>query len=407
MNKVFNLGRALRAVGDRRPFPVIPTVSVTWTLLLGVVLRVPSLLQLQSETLRRGWQHLLGLKGPISDDALGYVLERYRLEDLRGVLVNVNRQLKANKQFEPARIGGRLVVALDANEQFKSRCRCCPDCCQRQVEITDGKGGTQAVTEFYHRQVYAHLRGPRLSVILDLEPIRPGEEEAQAALRLLARMRRLYGVRFFDAVTVDAWYTKGPFIRAVQKLGWGVVVVLKQERFEVYQEATALMKDQAPVQWEKAGRAVRLWEIKDLNFSEVKGAVRVVVAEERWRQGVRVGGEHKLQDRTSHWRWLTTEELSTCPGEQIWQMGHQRWGIENDAFNELTRFYRLEHCPRHEPVAILARLLILVLGMNLFEVFARVHGKLVRLGRTTLQEIARQLDRALERWEELEPLRSG
>jgi hypothetical protein len=52
-------------------------------------------------------------------------------------------------------------------------------------------------------------------------------------------------------------------------------------------------------------------------------------------------------------------------------------------------------------------LLFLILGFVLFGVFARVHGKLLGLAATTLQEIARQLDRALERWEELEPLWSG
>ena len=145
---------------------------------------------------------------------------------------------------------------------------------------------------------------------MDLEPIRPGEEEAGAALRLLGRMRRLYGPRFFDAVTVDAWYATGPFIKAVQRLGWGVVSVLKQERYEIYQEATALTKGQAPQrhQWEDG--KVELWEAKDLSF-------------------------------------------------------------------------------------------------NLFEWFSRLHGKLLRLGQTTLQEIARQLFLALARWEELEPLWSG
>jgi hypothetical protein len=88
-------------------------------------------------------------------------------------------------------------------------------------------------------------------------------------------------------------------------------------------------------------------------------------------------------------------------------MGHRRWGVENHAFNELTKYYHWEHCPHHEPVAIVAWLLILVLGLNLFELFARVHGKLLRLGKATLQEITKQLDRAIERWEELEPLWSG
>ena len=57
-------------------------------------------------------------------------------------------------------------------------------------------------------------------------------------------------------------------------------------------------------------------------------------------------------------------------------------------------------------MAILAWLLILMLGFVVFEWFARLHSKLVRLG-STLQEIGRQLFLALARWEELEPLWSG
>ena len=63
------------------------------------------------------------------------MLERYRIEDWREMLVAVNRQLKANRAFESAKISGLLVVALDANEQFHGRCRCCPDCGQRRVEV--------------------------------------------------------------------------------------------------------------------------------------------------------------------------------------------------------------------------------------------------------------------------------
>jgi hypothetical protein len=55
----------------------------------------------------------------------------------------------------------------------------------------------------------------------------------------------------------------------------------------------------------------------------------------------------------------------------------------------------------------MAWLLILMLAFNLFELFARLHGKLWRLGKTTLNELALQLDRALERWDELRPLWSG
>ena len=113
-----------------------------------------------------------------------------------------------------------------------------------------------------------------------------------------------------------------------------------------------------------------------------------------------------IKEKHRSWRWLVTKQLGPYSLQVIWQTRHQRWGIENHAFNELTAHYHLEHCPHHEPVAILAWLLILVLAFVLFEWFARLHRKLVRLG-STLQEIGRQLFLALARWEELEPLWSG
>ena len=408
VGKVFALPTRLHAIRDERSQPVIPTRAFSASLLLGAVLRVPSLLQLQAESARRGWQRLVGWPQPISDDALGYVLERYRIADWRAVLVAVNRTLKANKAFESAKIAGRLVVAIDANEQFKSRHRCCPGCSQRRLEFQDAAGQTRSVTEYYHRQVYAQLHGPEFSVILDVEPIRPGEDEAAAALRLLGRMRRLYGPRFFDAVTVDAWYATGPFLRAVQRLGWGVVSVLKQARYEIYQEATALSRGQPPRTWRWENRAVDLWEVKDLSFTDAAlGPVRVVLAEERWEQRQRRAGRTERASQNRHWRWLVSRELDDAEATVIWRMGHQRWGVENHAFNELTQHYHLTHCPRHEAGAIQTGLLILVLGFNLFELFARLHGKLWRQGRITLQELARQLDRALEAVAQLQPLWSG
>jgi four helix bundle suffix protein len=210
------------------------------SLLLGAVLRVGSYLDLAHQTRRRRWQQVIHWAQAISDDTFGYVTERLKLEDLRQGLADVAKPLKANKALESCRINGLLFLSLDANEHFKSRSRCCPDCCQRTVEELDAHGQKQTVIEYYHRYVFAQINGPKLNVLLDLEPIRPGEAEAQAALRLLGRIRRVYGVRFFDAVTVDAWYVQGPFLNAVKKLGWRWQVVLKQERMEVFQEARQL-----------------------------------------------------------------------------------------------------------------------------------------------------------------------
>ena len=405
-NKVFALSQRLGVVGNHRSEPQIPTRSVTATLFLGALLRVGSFLQLQAETARPGWRRLIGWPATISDDALVYALERYRLEDLRQTLVEINRTLKRNKALESAKINGLLVVAIDGNEQFHSRSRCCEACCQRTLELKDQDGQVRQVTEYYHRQVYAQLHGPQLSIILDLEPIRPGEEEAAAALRLLGRMRRSYGPRFFDVVTVDAWYAKEPFLRAVRKLGWPVVAVLKQERYEIYQEASLLSRQQTPKALRVEGREVTLRDVRDLHFGNGRG-MRVVLAEESWEQKKRVGAKTRRETVQSHWRWLTDDQLNAYGPEVIWRVGHQRWGVENHAFNQLTQHYHLSHCPHHEPVAIVAWLLFLVLGLTIFEVFVRLNGKLWRQGRTTLKELWRQLDRALEQPAELAPLWSG
>ena len=180
--KVFALKTLLRAVRDGRPFAKIRTTPVLLSLVLGAVLRIGSYLDLAQQTKRRRWRHLCGLQAPISDDTFDYVTERFKLEDLRRTLVSVAKTLKANKALESSKINGLLFVSLDANEHFKSRSRCCECCCQRQIEEIDSQGHKQKVTEYYHRYVFAQINGPKINVLLDIEPIRPGEEECAALM---------------------------------------------------------------------------------------------------------------------------------------------------------------------------------------------------------------------------------
>jgi len=404
--KVLALGRIVRGVRCHRPYPEIPTRPLFLSLLLGVVLRAGSYLDISQQTKRRRWQHLIHWSGRISDDAFHYVSERFHLEDLRQGLAEVPKRLKANKALESCKINGLLFLSLDANEHFQSRSRCCPCCCQRQIQETDAQGQKQTVIEYYHRYVFAQINGPQLNVLLDVEPIRPGEGEAEAALRLLGRIRRVYGVRFFDALTIDSWYVQGPFLQAVEKLGWEWIVVLKQERMEVFQEARALSAAQKPALEfydEMRDRQVQLWEVNDLDFSESYGAkVRVVHSQEQWIQQRVVGGKKTPQPQSSDWWWMVSEGLRGYPVGVVYAGGHRRWGIENKAFNELTQFYHLEHCYHHEPVAMLAQMLILLLGFVLFSAYALLHSQRVRLGQVSLKELAHDLDLALEeavRWE--------
>lgn len=158
-----------------------------------------------------------------SKDAL-FRPERYPRGTInkRHLIGIANRKLKANNQSERAMIGGVLVVALHTNEQFQSRSRCCPGCSQRRIKIPGPEGQEQEATQYYHRQVYAQITEPDFCVNLNLEPIGQGEEEARATFRLLGRMRRVYGARFWDVVTVDARYATEAFLRVVEKSGYGL-----------------------------------------------------------------------------------------------------------------------------------------------------------------------------------------
>jgi hypothetical protein len=400
--KVFALKGLLRRVRDGRSAPLIPVLPLVVCLVLGVVLRIGSYLDLAEQTKsRRRWRHLCGLKGPVSHDVFGYVTERMRPEDWRQNQAQVAKELKRNKALESCKIKGLLFLSIDANEHFSSFSRTCPRCCQRQVEVLDPDGKKLKVTQYYHRYVFAHLSGPKLNLVLDVEPILPGEDECAAALRLLGRIRRLYGPRFFDGITADAWYAQGPFLRALDKLGWLWIVVLKRPDMEVFQEALQLSQGQRPsVEFrdEPRQRQVQLWEVKDLHFSDgyaQSKSVQVVRSNECWTERRVEGGKPCAQPRHSQWMWVACEGLSGYPTEVIYQGGHRRWGIENQAFNELTQGYHLTHCYHHDPTSMLVQMLILIFAFTLFTAFA-LHSQLVRLGELTRKALAHQLDLALE-----------
>jgi Transposase DDE domain len=376
------------SVRDQRPFAVIPTRAVNQALFLGGLFRSRSHSQISARSQRRGWQCLMDYPHPLDHEELGYVAEHYRLEDWRHILVYTAKKLKTNKALDSCKIDGLLFVSLDANEHFASRACCCDQCCARQIKIRDEHGQEQEVTEYYHRYVFAQINGPKLNLLLDLEPIRPAEEERQAALRLLGRLRRNYGPRFFDGITVDAWYSKGPFLSAVQKLGWGVVTVLKG-KYEVMGESQRLIEGKSPdlafKHDDRQKRQVQLWKVDDLDFTDsYSGKISVVTSQEQWEKACYRGGKKCRKQLSSQWIWGVTEEFAGYGAKTIWRVGHRRWGIENKAFRELTQEYHLEHCFHHHPVAMLAQMLILMLAFNMFNAYAILQDPLWREGKTTL-----------------------
>jgi len=399
--KHFALQLLAGCFGDLRVDPKVPSHSVGLSLLLGEVVHIPSHHQLQQETKLPQWQRWVGYHDPISHDTFGYTSERMKPEELRRANIFINRKLKRGKAFEASKEHGLLVVSLDANEQFCSEHRCCEDCLTREVTCKDAQGNEIKKTQYYHKQVYAQLSGPELSVLLDFEPMRQGEEECTAALRLLRRMRQKYGPRFFDVVVVDAWYTNGPFLKTVvAELGWPVVTVLKQERYDIYKEALALTQG-APTQVVQRGeephqRRVGIWDVSSMRFTDTyTDLVRIVRVRESWKERIQQGREWKTVEKEQQWIWVVAGDLEGYDGASIRDFGHLRWKIENNAFCELTQHWHLTHCAHHERVAVVVLLWIKLIAFTLFHAYAILHGKLFRLGKVTLQEIRKRIYRSL------------
>jgi len=395
--KHFDLPLLAGCFADERSDPAVPSRAVGLSQILGEVVQVGSFLQLEEETKTPQWQRWIGYPERISHDTFGYASNRMDPEQLRRASRFINRKLKRGKAFEASKLHGLLVVSLDANEQFCSDHRCCPECSSRELTCKDAQGKEVKKTQYYHRQVYAQLSGPRLSVILDVEPMLPGEEECAAALRLLRRMRKTYGPRFFDVVVVDAWYANGPFLKTVvQELGWPVIAVLKQERYEIHQEALTLTQGKPTQVVKRDHRTVELWDVPSLRLSDAyTDSVRVVRVRETWTERTRQGPTWKTLEKEQTWMWVVAGDLDAYDAAAIRDLGHLRWKIENNAFGQLTQHWHLTHCAHHKPVALLVLLWIKIIAFTLFHAFAILHGKLFRLGKVTLQELRKRIYRSL------------
>ena len=77
------------------------------------------------------------------------------------------------------------------------------------------------------------------AVFLDVEALKPGETEATAGMRLLERFLTRHP-RFLDVITMDAFYLQAPFVKRLMKYGLHILIVLKQENRELYQDAVGL-----------------------------------------------------------------------------------------------------------------------------------------------------------------------
>ncbi len=420
LNKVFGFRAAAARLTDSRQDPDISPQAVFLAAFYGFVFRLPSFQQLESDLAQPQLQGWVGSDRAFGDDVLRYSLCGFDVAALEQILVHVNRTLKRSKALDEGRVQGRIVAALDGVEVLSSYSRCCDSCLERHV--TSRKGGVKIQqVQYYHRAVGCQIISSPVKSFLAMEWLQPGEGEDTAALRLLNRIPDLYGSRFFDILLLDALYAQAPVLQLAEKIGWDLVISLKQNQRDLYQSAVRLFARRpadSSYTEQRDGKTyqAQLWDTQDLPFSgDHPQPVRVVrseetVTENHYRQ-------RQLQpETTSHeWLWITTLEQQTFSAHQVRRLGHDRWKLENNGWNDLTQNWAFKHgflhACRHRPQScapngerqsvpnrgLAALTLILLLAFSLCSAFTLRHSKLFRRYRTTAIEVACQLRRSLSK----------
>ncbi|MGH9433802.1 MAG: transposase [Terriglobia bacterium] len=412
LNKVFDFRATAAALTDSRRDPDISPSAVFLAVFHGFAFRLPSFQQLEAELARPALRQWIGAGRAFGDDVLRYSLSGFAVEALERILVQANRTLKRNKALDADRVQGRIVAALDGIEVLSSYSRCCDSCLERRVFVRKAGVKVEQI-QYYHRAVGCQIVSSPTKPFLALEWLQPGEGEDTAALRLLRKLPDLYGSRFFDILLLDALYAQAPALKLAEASGWDVVISLKQNNRELYQSAVRLFAsrpadDRGTEQ--HAGKLYRfqIWDTDGLPFSaDHPQPVRVVRSEETLTQNHYRRGKLEPETTDHEWLWITTLDAKSFPAGMVRQLGHARWKLENNGWNDLTQNWAFKHgflhaCrhrprtdePGSPPVAnrgLAAVSLIVLLAFNLCSAFLHCHSKIFRRYPMSAIEAARQL----------------
>ena len=435
LKKVFHLPVYVGRLTDARLDPEISPQAVFRALLYGFVFRTPSLKQLEADVDDPHFQRWIGAPRAFKDDVFRYSLCGFDLDPLEQMLVGINRQLKRNKVFDQGRCQGHIVAALDGIEILSSYSRCCDACLERRVQSKDSDGNAVEQIQYYHRAVGCQIVSSPVKPLLAIEWLQPGEGEDTAALRLLSRLPNLYGSRFFDILLLDSLYPQAPVLKLAAQVGWEVVITLKQERRDLYQNAMGMF-GQRPADCRSTEKRnggsyeFQIWDTSGLPFTkDHPQPVRVVWSKEKVTRNHYRRRKLVAETTLQEWLWITTLDAGAFPAPQVRALGHDRWKNENNGWNDLTQNWALKHgflhACKHRPKAragdgtpttvggppqltpnhgLAAVVLILCIAFVLSSAFALIHSKIMRLRPISLIEVARQLYRSLLR--SLPPIRS-
>jgi hypothetical protein len=373
LDKVFDFSALVGALPEGRQSPQHPWQKVFDAVFLGAAMQVPSLLQIEAEC-RSG--ALAKRIGPLSDDTIGYALQRQSPEPVFALGCHIARRLKRNGVLGSDWSRGLLVAAVDGIEICSSFVRCCDACMQREVEHKV-RGELRTDVQYYHRIVAVVVVSTPVPVPLGIRFQKDGEAEVPCALALLQDLVDRLGRRFLDLVVGDALYLQAPFVKAVERLGLDWAFTLKENQPELLREAERFTAGPPAGVESEPDRELRWWHLPQIDWPVADRLVRVIktVRTDRKRQvAVREEGEHLRKGKrevaqASTNFYATNFELGAIPPLFIHQLSRSRWRIDAEVFQTITTDCHLKHPAVHQSTALVVLTMIRLLAYALSLVF--------------------------------------
>lgn len=378
---------ALDAIRDGRKRGRIPTAVVVRAAMAMFFCRLGSLNALGQTRHSGFWSRRPGAAPLPSPDTIGRVAALIDPDGVRALGRQIYDRLKRGKALA-APAHGLLAAAVDGHETHAGFNRHCPGCLERTIHTADGDR-----IQYYHRVVALSLLTRDLRVMLDAEPITAGQDEVAAALRLLGRVIKEYP-RAFDLIQGDALYADPRFFHWAMEHGKYALAVLKDERRDLLQDARRLFQDLPPATMRDGGVHRECWDMEGFTtWPQVPVPVRVVRSRET--RSIRRQLDGQRQQVISQWCWVTTLPATQASTGAVVQLGHSRWDIENQGFNELVNQWHADHVYRHEPTAILVFWLLAQVCLNVFAAFFHRNLKPAARAAMSMLHVARLIQSQL------------
>lgn len=373
LEKTFDFGTLVAAMPEGRTNPLHSWNKVFDVVFLGSACQFGSIHRIEFES---GAGALSKRIGPLSEDTLGYAMQRQAIQPIFQLGCTIAKRLKRNGVLGSQWARGRVVAAVDGIEICSSYTRCCDACLERKVDRkVDGE--IRECLQYYHRISAVTLVSTPFPVFLGIRFQQAGETEVACSLALLQQLVGELGRRFIDVLVGDALYLQTPFVRAVESLDLEWVITLKDNQPSLLADAECLTAGPAPVHWSAGNDDFPLWHLPEVDWPVADRMVRVVKTvrvQKIRRVRIEKSGAHRnkkkeeVSIRSTNF-YAANFDLGCIPPEFIQQLGRSRWTIDAAAFQTLTTGCHIKQPSVHQDVALVVLTMIRVLAYTLMMVF--------------------------------------